>query len=88
MADGFDIHVGSDLARRIAKEAEVTGQTPEAVALAILTDAFEPGGAGDLDWAEDVRRAEAYDRTGDGKTVDQVFDGIEAELISRVAKRD
>jgi hypothetical protein len=82
MADGFDIHVSSDLARRIAEEAEITGQTPEAVALAILTEAFEP-----LDWAEDVRRAEEYDRTGNGSSVEEAFSRIRARLTEKLSER-
>eukprot|EP01030_Chromulinospumella_sphaerica_P017121 gene17121-16943_t len=89
MADGFDIHVSADLARRIAEEAEASGQTPEAVALSILEEAFEPlGDTADLDWAEDVRRAEKYDREGGGHTVAEVFDELEAEIKARMAKRD
>jgi hypothetical protein len=88
MADGFDIYVGSELARRIAEEAEVTGRTPEAVALAILTEAFEEPNTDHLDWAEDVRRAEEYDRTGNGSTVEEAFSRIRARLSAKLAERD
>jgi hypothetical protein len=87
MADGFDIHVGSDLARRLAEEAELTGQTPEDVALSILAEAFEAPDPDHLDWAEDVRRAEEYDRTGNGSTVQEAFSRIRARLNAKLAER-
>lgn len=59
MADGFDIHLTEEQARRLKAVAEAAGLDPAAYALNVLQQAMED------DWAEDERRFAEYERTGD-----------------------
>lgn len=58
MADGVDIHLSADLAKRLEAVAGRSGLSVEQLALQVLDQ------VADDDWAEDFRRLEEYERTG------------------------
>lgn len=59
MADGFDIHLNEEQARRLKAAAEAAGVDPTAYALGIIDQVIQD------DWAEDERRFAEYERTGE-----------------------
>lgn len=66
MAEGFDIHLNEDQARRLKAAAEASGVDPATYAVQVL----------DQDWAEDVCRVEEYERTGDSIGADEWMWGL------------
>jgi len=88
MADGFDIHLDEDRARRLAEAATMAGQTQEAFAPSVIDEALGLSETADLDWAEDMARATEYDRTGNGSPLDEAFDRITARLTEALARRN
>ena len=70
MADGFDIHLNEDQARRLKAAAEASGVDPAAYAVQLLEQGMED------DWAEDVRRIEEYERTGESISADEWMQGL------------
>lgn len=70
MADGFDIHLNEDQARRLRAAAEASGVDPATYAVQMLDKALED------DWAEDMRRVEAYERTGESISSDEWMRGL------------
>ncbi|NBU26924.1 MAG: hypothetical protein EBS42_01530 [Caulobacteraceae bacterium] len=87
MADGFDIHLDEDRARRLAEAATMAGQTPEAFALSVIDEALGLSVTADLDWAEDMARLTEYDRTGVSIPLDDAMDHVEARIRERAASR-
>jgi len=70
MADGFDIHLNEDQARRLKAAAEVSGLDAQAFALRVLDQAIED------DWAEDFRRIAEYERTGESIGAEEWMQGL------------
>lgn len=70
MADGFDIHLNEDQARRLKAAAEAAGVDPTAYALELLDL-----GARD-DWTEDERRFAEYERTGKSISAGEWLGGL------------
>lgn len=70
MAEGFDIHLNEDQARRLKAAAEASGVDPATYAVQVLDQAL------DQDWAEDVHRVEEYERTGDSIGADEWMRGL------------
>ncbi len=70
MADGFNIHLNEDQARRLKAAAEASGVDPTAYAVQLLEQGMED------DWAEDVRRIEEYERTGESISADEWMQGL------------
>jgi predicted transcriptional regulator len=67
---------------RLEEAARATGEAPEVYASKFLARALEAE-----DWAEDVRRLEEYDRTGEWISVDEAFAHLDARIAERRAKR-
>jgi hypothetical protein len=65
MADGFDIHLNEDQARRLKAAAEASGVDPSAYALQLLEQGLDDG------WSEDFRRAQEYEHTGESIGADE-----------------
>ena len=65
MADGFHIEIDAELAEQLKGVAEAAGVDPHAYALDVLKSALA------ADWAEDIRRLEEYDRTGESVPLEQ-----------------
>ena len=70
MADGFDIHLNEDQARRLRAAAEASGVDPATYVQQALERAM------DDDWAEDIRRIEEYERTGESISADEWMQGL------------
>jgi predicted signal transduction protein with EAL and GGDEF domain len=70
MADGFDIHLNEEQAQRLKAAAEASGVDAQAFALQVLEQAM------DHDWAEDVRRIEEYERTGESISAEEWMQGL------------
>jgi hypothetical protein len=89
MADGFDIHLDEDRARRLAEAATMAGQTPEAFALAVIDEAIQDRieVAADDSWAEDMARLAEYDRTGVSIPLADAMDRVEARIRERATSR-
>src|SRR5690606_29202452 len=77
MADGFDIHLNEDQARRLKAAAEASGVDPAAYALQVLEQAM------DDDWAEDERRFAEYERTGESISAEEFMDGLREAVRAR-----
>jgi hypothetical protein len=70
MADGFDIHLDEDQARRLKAAAEAAGVDPTAFALDLLNLGTRS------DWTEDERRYAEYERTGEFVSPEAWLDGL------------
>ena len=67
---------------RLETAARASGEAPEVYASKFLAIALEAE-----DWAEDVRRLEEYDRTGEWISVDEAFAHLEARIAERRIQR-
>ena len=76
MADGFDIHLNEELARRLKAAAEAAGVDPAVYAHQLLDVAVED------DFAEDDRRWAEYKRTGETVSLDEAIRSFD-EAIAR-----
>ena len=93
MADGFDIHLNEDQARRLKAAAEAAGVEPTAYALKALE-----GVIGDISitgvseypaaWvAEDAERWAEYERTGVTIPLEEALQDFHANLARRLAEK-
>lgn len=93
MADGFDIHLNEDQARRLKAAAEAAGVEPTAYALKALE-----GVIGDISiagvseysaaWvAEDAERWAEYERTGVTIPLEDALQDFHANLARRLAEK-
>ncbi|MFN7111506.1 MAG: hypothetical protein ACK4M2_07700 [Brevundimonas sp.] len=93
MADGFDIHLDEDQARRLKAAAEAAGVDPTAYAIQTLE-----GVIGDVDvfgvddypaaWvAEDAERWAEYERTGVTIPLEDALKDFHANLARRLAEK-
>jgi hypothetical protein len=80
MAEGFDVHLNEQLARRLKAAAKAAGMDPAAYAHQLLDVAVED------DFAEDDRRWAEYQRTGETVSVEEAFAAFDAE-VKRVRTR-
>ena len=80
MADGFDIHLDEERARRLRKAAEAAGVDARVFAMQVLDQALE------AEWAEDFRRVADYERTGasidDGEWMQGLQEAVRARFRS------
>lgn len=77
MADGFDIHLNEDQARRLKAAAEASGVDPETYFMQALERAMQD------DWAEDERRFAEYERTGESISVEEFMGGLREAVRAR-----
>ncbi|WP_395945050.1 hypothetical protein [Brevundimonas sp.] len=77
MADGFDIHLNEDQARRLKAAAEAAGVDPTAYALELLDLGTQD------DWAEDERRFAEYERTGEFISLEEFLRPFEELLAEK-----
>lgn len=70
MAEGFDIHLNDDQARRLKAAAEAAGRDPTALALELIEQGTQP------DWTEDRRRFGEYERTGESISAGEWLQGL------------
>lgn len=70
MADGFDIHLDEDQARRLKAAAEAAGVDPTVYALELLELGVED------DWSEDRRRYAEYERSGASISPEEWLGGL------------
>ena len=77
MADGFDIHLDEERARRLRKAAEAAGVDAKAFAMQVLDQALEEG------WAEDFHRAADYERTGNSIDAGEWMQGLQDAVRAR-----
>lgn len=77
MADGFDIHLDEEQARRLRQAAEAAGVDVRAFAMQVLDLALED------DWAEDFRRAAEYEETGESLGAEQWMLGLQESVRAR-----
>lgn len=90
MADGFDIHLNEDQARRLKAAAEAAGVEPTAYALQALEGAIasvEPTGFGEYPaaWlAEDEERWAEYERTGVTIPLEDALAAFDAALEEKL----
>jgi predicted transcriptional regulator len=82
MADGeLTLKLDDETARRLKDAADAAGQSVGDYAGGLIRHSLE-----DDDWAEDVRIAEEYDRTGVSYSVEQAMSHFRAALHKRVKK--
>lgn len=79
MADGFDIHLNEEQARRLKAVADASGLAPADYALQVLELAIAD------DWAEEARRLAAFDRSGDAVPADEALAVFRSDLTDRLA---
>ena len=79
MADGFDIHLNEDQARRLKAAAEASGVDPAAYALQVLEQAMDDG--------EEVRRWAEYLRTGESIPAEEALSEFRRVLSEKLAAR-
>lgn len=77
MADGFDIHLDEDRARRLRQAAEAAGVDVRSFAVQVLDLALED------DWAEDFSRAAECEKTGEFLEADQWMQGLQESIRAR-----
>ncbi|GAW40814.1 hypothetical protein SH203_01214 [Brevundimonas sp. SH203] len=93
MADGFDIHLNEDQARRLKAAAEAAGMEPTVYALQALEDVIgDIGVAGVSEYpavwvAEDEERWAEYERTGVTIPLDDALRDFHANLERRLAEK-
>ena len=79
MADGFDIHLNEDQARRLKAAAEASGVDPTTYVQQALERAMDDG--------EEARRWAEYQRTGETIPLEDALAAFDAELERSLAKR-
>lgn len=77
MADGFDIHLNEEQARRLKAAAEAAGVDPTAYALELIALGTQE------DWAEDERRFAEYERTGEFISLEEFLRPFEEFLAEK-----
>ncbi len=83
MADGeLTLKLDDDTVRRLKAAADAAGRSVDEHARALISDGL---GAED-DFAEDLRIAEEYDRTGVSYSVDESVAHFRQALLARVPK--
>lgn len=93
MADGFDIHLDEDQARRLKAAAEAAGLDPAVYALDALEQAISgPMASGvrehPAQWgAEEAARWAEYERTGETVPLEDALGDFHANLARRLADR-
>lgn len=80
MADGFDIHLNDDQARRLKAAAEAAGRDPTTYALDLLDQAMQ------MDWAEDERRFAEYERTGESISAGDWLQGLRERVDEKFGR--
>lgn len=82
MADGeLTLTLDDETARRLRAAAEAAGVAVEAYAAELITGGLEE------DWAEDLRRLEEYDRTGEYVSLEEASAFFRDALEERLAGR-
>lgn len=82
MADGeLILKLDEDTARRLQAAADAVGLAVESYAAALISGGLED------DWAEDVRAAQEYDRTGDYLSVEEGLTRFRLTFEEQLAKR-
>lgn len=82
MADGsLTISLDDETAEQLKAAAEAAGVSPEAYVRQAVVRRLEE------DWAEDLRRAAEYERTGASLSVDEGFDLLRARIAEKRAQR-
>ncbi|MFN3538074.1 MAG: hypothetical protein ACK4Y4_11560 [Brevundimonas sp.] len=79
MADGFDIHLNEDQARRLKAAAEASGVDPETYAVQALEQAMDDG--------EEARRWAEYQRTGESVPAEEALEKFRRGLNEKLAAR-
>lgn len=79
MADGFDIHLNEDQARRLKAAAEASGQDAQTFAVQMLDQALEDG--------EEARRWAEYQRTGVSIPAEEALAEFRRILSEKLAAR-
>ena len=93
MADGFDIHLNEEQARRLKAAAETAGMEPAAYALDVLEQAMDASQVFALReeaarWtAEDEARWAEYERTGETVPLEDALRDFHANLAQRLAEK-
>ena len=93
MADGFDIHLNEEQARRLKAAAEAAGVDPAAYAVDLIEGAIEGADAYGLreyptKWAaEDEARWAEYERTGVTVPLEDALRDFHANLARRLAEK-
>jgi hypothetical protein len=84
MADGeITLKLDDETVRRLKAAAEAVGLPVGDYAAGLISDRLDA----DDDWAEDVRIAEEYDRTGESYSVEEAAAHFRAELTAQLEKR-
>ncbi|GAD60455.1 hypothetical protein IWC96_03225 [Brevundimonas sp. BAL450] len=78
MADGFDIHLNEDQARRLKAAAEASGVDPKTYLLQALEQAMNDG--------EEARRWAEYQRTGETIPLEDALAVFDAQLKHNLAQ--
>ncbi|QFU31611.1 MULTISPECIES: hypothetical protein [Brevundimonas] len=91
MADGFDIHLNEDQARRLKAAAEAVGAEPMEFAIqtleGVIGEAFNER-AYPATWvAEDAERWAEYERTGVTVSLEDALRDFHANLARRLAEK-
>ncbi len=82
MADGeLILKLDDDTARRLRAAADAVGRPVEAYAAELIS-----GGLDD-DWADEVRAAQEYDRTGEHLSVEEGLSIFRSAVEDQLAKR-
>lgn len=79
MADGFDIHLNEEQARRLKAAADAAGLDAQAFALQVLDQAVEDG--------EEARRWAEYQRTGISIPAEEAMAEFRRVLSEKLAAR-
>ncbi|MEH6663684.1 MAG: hypothetical protein V7678_02440 [Brevundimonas sp.] len=79
MADGFDIHLNEDQARRLRAAAEASGVDPATYVRQALERAMEDG--------EEARRWAEYQRTGESVPAEEALAKFRRVLNEKLAAR-
>ncbi|MBA4001461.1 hypothetical protein [Brevundimonas sp.] len=79
MADGFDIQLNEDQARRLKAAAEASGVDPETYFMQALERAMDDG--------EEARRWAEYQRTGETIPVEEALATFSRVLSEKLAPR-
>ena len=94
MADGFDIHLNEDQARRLKAAAETVGLDPAAYALDVLEQAMGGSTARGVreypaQWvAEDEARWAEYERTGETVPLEDALREFHVNLARRLTRNE
>lgn len=79
MADGFDIHLNEDQARRLKVAAEASGLDPADYAVRLLEQGMDDG--------EEARRWAEYQRTGESVPAEEALAEFRRVLSEKLTAR-